>query len=69
MVGGDERVEEAVVNFGVEHCDALPVVGQDMGVGAWEAFDEALAAWPDQVGFPSYRGDIAMRRFGDGGTA
>jgi hypothetical protein len=37
------------VDLGVEQREADPVDGEHVGVGAWQALDEALAAKPGQV--------------------
>ena len=44
MVGCDQRVEESIVDFGVEDRDALPIVGWGVGVGSGDPFDQTFSA-------------------------
>ena len=47
--------------------DELKSSGKSFVISKWEV-QEAWETVKANKGFPSYRGDIAMRRLGDGGT-
>ena len=42
LVGGHKRPQQPVVDFGVEHGEPLPVVGEDVGVGMLKPDDRAF---------------------------
>ena len=48
-VCGQQRAEQAVVHLGVEDREALPVRGEDVGVGVLDLDDEALELEPAKV--------------------
>ena len=48
-VCGQQRAEQPVVHLGVEDREALPVRGEDVGVGVLDLDDEALELEPAKV--------------------
>ena len=49
LVGGEQRPEDAVVDFGVEDREAEAVGGEVVGVGVWAAGDEPVVAESGEV--------------------
>src|SRR5512135_962424 len=48
-VGGDEGSQHPVVDLAVEHGNALPVLGELVGVAAGQPLDEPVDAEPGEV--------------------
>jgi hypothetical protein len=49
LVRGDQWSQQPVVDFGVEDGEALPVVGEDVGVGVRQPDDQPFQAKAAQV--------------------
>ena len=49
LVSGEERPKKSGVDFGVEDCKALPVVGEDVGVGMGQPDDQPFQAESAEV--------------------
>src|SRR5437660_1131199 len=45
----EQRSEQPVLQFGVEHGDADPVAGEDVGVAVWEASDQSVQSQAPEV--------------------
>ena len=67
-VSGQQWSQELVVHLGVEDRDALAVVGEDVGVGTVEAFDQPVEAQPRQVVAHLVGGVGGAEQSGDAGA-
>ena len=49
LVGGHQWAQEPVEDLAVEHGEALPIVGEDVGVGMLQSDDQPFQAQSSQV--------------------
>jgi hypothetical protein len=61
-VCGQQRAEQPVVHLGVEDREALPVRGEDVGVGVLDLDDETLELEPAKVVAAATLGEGAASR-------